>query len=935
MSDVITRIVISAKDTATGVFKKTGLQIENLKRKVFSLNSAVAGFGLGYSWIELYRSGKNFETVLNDMSKVTDRNLGLIRQDIASLPPELGNATELMRGYYQVISSGVTAPAKALDLITTSAKAAKGAHVSQELVVKALTKTMAGYAGEIENATEASDLLFAIEKVGQTNFAELVPVMGDLATLSHALGINTEELGGALALVTQTAGSTSQAATQYQAVLRGLYKPTKNMEELLSKLGYHSGKELISEKGFVGVLRLITAEAKQSGTGLGKLFESSEALTGLNAMLTDSFTSLVEKIQAVKEGSGGTIKAWEQWLTTADAIETAMKNELGNALTMLGTELLPTAKDRMKEFTTWVGNNKGEIKEWGKDVGTVLTSAGSGVSSLMSTFNSMPEWMKEASGMGLIGGMLFGPKGAAVLTLFGVATDNIRNLAEELEMVATGEMSWWDHLTAAYGDDRAKEIKAKRGTLEGLEEERSRYVHKRKSTYYASEQEHWDSMIAEVDQKIANLKKELAATKELASLEAAARQVPIVVANTTQKPIPNANGSGSTPKLKDKGNAGVVTKTSTPLAGMMLESDKMKLALRSYVAEQDVAMKQIESLYSQGKVTVADYYEAKRQQITETTALEQQAVSQELADTVASYNVKISNAKDEAEKQQLLNELTREKQSLQTRLFEIEQKRAGSMIVLADHERQALENAAKATTEAWKDSAKQMEQSGETVAAVVGDAMADLALGAELSFESMANSIIRSLMRIYVTQPLVEGFGGIFGKLGQSLFSSPDASVMSSVGAGNGLGLDIIHSSQSDSIAGLFSGSYTSAIGQHLGGVVGQSATFTRSVPSALFDGAQRYHNGGPILRPGEVPIIAEIGERMLTREENAAYSRMKGQRPAAPEFHVHIENEKGVQSEVIHEDSFFDGERWIASAWIKAHKNNTGGLRDYATSGR
>ncbi len=65
--------------------------------------------------------------------------------------------------------------------------------------------------------------------------------------------------------------------------------------------------------------------------------------------------------------------------------------------------------------------------------------------------------------------------------------------------------------------------------------------------------------------------------------------------------------------------------------------------------------------------------------------------------------------------------------------------------------------------------------------------------------------------------------------------------------------------------------------GMHDGGMVGRDATFSREVPMSLFAGARRYHGGGPVLSPGEVPIIAQTGERVQSRGEVAAMSASGG----------------------------------------------------------
>lgn len=62
------------------------------------------------------------------------------------------------------------------------------------------------------------------------------------------------------------------------------------------------------------------------------------------------------------------------------------------------------------------------------------------------------------------------------------------------------------------------------------------------------------------------------------------------------------------------------------------------------------------------------------------------------------------------------------------------------------------------------------------------------------------------------------------------------------------------------------SGGFMTEVGSlHTGGTVGAYNT-GRSVPISIFTGALRYHDGGPILKPGEVPIIAQQGEYMLDK---------------------------------------------------------------------
>jgi hypothetical protein len=166
------------------------------------------------------------------------------------------------------------------------------------------------------------------------------------------------------------------------------------------------------------------------------------------------------------------------------------------------------------------------------------------------------------------------------------------------------------------------------------------------------------------------------------------------------------------------------------------------------------------------------------------------------------------------------------------------------------------------------------------------DALTDFVMTGKLSFNDLANSIIRDMIRIAVQQsitgPLASGIKSLIG----GLFTSGSAPVEMPGG-----GYDY----SKYGVAEVFHA--------HSGGIAGQSIRITRNVPMSLFENAPRFHGGG-YLSPGEIPIIAQYGERVLTREQNRDWERNMAARAvmAAPVIQVNpvvINNTgKDVQAE-------------------------------------
>ena len=133
--------------------------------------------------------------------------------------------------------------------------------------------------------------------------------------------------------------------------------------------------------------------------------------------------------------------------------------------------------------------------------------------------------------------------------------------------------------------------------------------------------------------------------------------------------------------------------------------------------------------------------------------------------------------------------------------------------------------------------------------------------GSKNAFADVANSFANMLLKMVlqasitgIGQSILGGLGGMFG----GTYSGGQVATMESNGmrfsGGNSGWLNGVH-------------------GHHRGGIVGISApSFTRSLPAAAFYGAPRFHTGGGLFGPGEYPAVLLRGERVLNRDETAAY---------------------------------------------------------------
>lgn len=113
--------------------------------------------------------------------------------------------------------------------------------------------------------------------------------------------------------------------------------------------------------------------------------------------------------------------------------------------------------------------------------------------------------------------------------------------------------------------------------------------------------------------------------------------------------------------------------------------------------------------------------------------------------------------------------------------------------------------------------------------------------------------------------------------------------------------------------------------GGHTGMVAGGTPRFYRSVDPMMFAFANRYHTGGIVgLRKDEVPIIAQEGEGVFTKEQMKAMGQNKG----SSNVQVNVINQTGVEADVERKPPRFDGEKWVEQIILKKMAK-PGPLRD------
>ncbi len=330
-----------------------GSTVKKFAKQIFNLRTAFLVLGATIVGRKVMGAFQKFQTALVDMGKVTTRSLVGIRKEVMALDTAIGTSTELMQGYYQVISAGVKGAVKQVGTLVVASKAAIAAHVSQAEIIKGLTAIVDAYEGKVKDAAEAADILFTIERLGKTTVAELIPIIGSLASMSATLKISQDELGGSLAQLTKFIGSTAEAATQLKALYTALITPNEELNALFEEQG--GILEAIGKIGFIEVLKRMEAATGGNVEALKKLMEGRrEALLGFLSLAKQGFEPAIDAIKEMSEKTGAADEAFKRWKETLEATYMIFRATIGKVMIEMGQELAPTLIRMITSLSKWL-----------------------------------------------------------------------------------------------------------------------------------------------------------------------------------------------------------------------------------------------------------------------------------------------------------------------------------------------------------------------------------------------------------------------------------------------------------------------------------------------------------------------------------------------------------------------------------------------------
>lgn len=300
----------------------------------------------------------DFETSATNVRNITDKTAAEMRSltdAVMGLPPELGDATDLMNALYQTLSSGVPEQ-NAIEFLELHAKAAKGNLADLTETVDAGSSIMNAYSLDIAEMGNVLDAMTKTVDLGKVTFGDLASNIGKGISIAQSAGASYQELMAILATLTLNGLQVEEGMTAVRNIMLAALKPTEAMRANAEALGVDMSAAALKAKGFAQWMGDIAVSVQDNAELTASLFPNIRALNGAMKLASSEggakYNSILEQIMNSTGKVEDNFRRMSETLKAQSAAAGAELKKLGIEFgEILAQDLLPIVKG-IREMAT-------------------------------------------------------------------------------------------------------------------------------------------------------------------------------------------------------------------------------------------------------------------------------------------------------------------------------------------------------------------------------------------------------------------------------------------------------------------------------------------------------------------------------------------------------------------------------------------------------
>ena len=438
MPSVLDELII--KVGATADFSKVERKIKGVEQKLERLGDVATKVGAGLTAAAggtLFAFAE-YEKGFAEMAAKTGKSMASLEKSYGSAVKSIARQTgvsisQVQAGFQKGLSAGLEGKA-VIDAVTQATKSQAAGIGSLEDTISSATTAWSVLGVD---ASKAMDIITAAAQVGEGETEHFGQSLKGLVGQGGTLGIEFEELAGALAAVSQSAKTVTVGETQMIAFLKAISAPAKGAEKALEALSEATGQSIT-----FGGLRS-TIETQGMAAGFAHLKDVISDLKAAGADVAPIISDLFPSIEA------------QQFFNTVDPAKIA---ELTGAIA--GSE--DTIQTAFEEGETTVSRQMARTKESLKGVAAAigetlvpaLTNMTEWLEKAVGWFEKQDPWLKELVGHALAAGPALLAVGVGLKTMQGVLGPLASLLKAHplilLLAAAAAAVIYWDEIVALF-----------------------------------------------------------------------------------------------------------------------------------------------------------------------------------------------------------------------------------------------------------------------------------------------------------------------------------------------------------------------------------------------------------------------------------------------------------------------------------------------------
>ena len=192
---------------------------------------------------------KNLKNI-NSIARLTDAELEKLGDRLRTLSMNTRySIREVTEAGYQVFSAGVLNVDHAFAITKYATDLAEAGISDLESTTKMLTAVMLNYRDMGVTEKFASDVIANMVAFGVGDMQDATRNMHKVTPIARALNISFEDVGAAIALVSQSTADMSKAQTSLSQIMVNMMRASKHTLSVFGKVGVKTFKELIEKSG--------------------------------------------------------------------------------------------------------------------------------------------------------------------------------------------------------------------------------------------------------------------------------------------------------------------------------------------------------------------------------------------------------------------------------------------------------------------------------------------------------------------------------------------------------------------------------------------------------------------------------------------------------------------------------------------------------------